>query len=722
MDNPSPVARLATVVARLASPSFRMVSYRRQNDVRRTTRPRTLREEATADIVASDDGEDGVVRVGAVAVAVEDTASPTPFGNRVVSTVDTSSTTSLGFQTEAVQQSRSEIEYREALQTVYRCRDSGELPSWTQAGVDEEKDAIISSPERETESTLPSLAPPLGLPSPRPTPLCLICREPLALHRHTPRRDIVDLLQPLLLLLVFMRATPLSSFAFYFGPMDFRIQRRWLAKIPPVDPSHSLNICADTAARTLVADVASTFSLAHFTPGGVLSGVGAVVKDALHEQMVLRSCADLLLDAFWSQRVQQILSMVTTAAAEVPHEGPASANLLCDPCERFSRLVSDLFDELTLLLVARSNNDLHFGDQFHSGHVSIPSLADDVLSLIDAESKYRALRGHASALLLRTDESLETAVQELFWSFVAHLEQVHELPRKLAVDGDEASAKRVLTVDKWTKVNVARAQFGLENSTSERGADFTSWESRLSRCWCRRWFLAPTSVSVVPLSAASGDTTTSIDASNPFSVCGPSLLSVVAFVRMVSGVDVDLEGTRLVIGAAMSDMAPQMSMAPKMVLELDGRTHAFDSLPNGLSPVVGAAVFGGSLGASVYEGRVAGSGESLEVLLFDLPKAFPQSKTTNRLMVGGGTTSAAGTTLMIHRVRVRLAMDEAWSTGESCLSVFVEVSVVPYVSPQRLRQRHEWLAMVAAGRFRDEISVLRWTPVMEVQASFVGLR
>lgn len=265
---------------------------------------------------------------------------------------------------------------------------TGEAEEGADAQQDEEWGSSRYSPQ----------VPPLGLKS---SLTCPVCREPLSLRSHTLQRGTIEMLQPLLLLHLLLRSVPLRTFTFYFSQMDFRIQRRWLAKIPPVNRTEQLGATADTTAHTLVAEIASVFALSTFVRGcSVAESVAA--NNPLREQVVLRSCADLVLDAFSSLRVQQILSAATQADSEA-----ATSTPLPESCARFDRLVGDIFEEFTQLLAARSSNNSYFGEQSHSGHVSLSALVDDILSLVYAEPKYSFLRSTASALLLRKDESLE---------------------------------------------------------------------------------------------------------------------------------------------------------------------------------------------------------------------------------------------------------------------------------------------------------------------------
>ncbi|EGZ23012.1 hypothetical protein PHYSODRAFT_249205, partial [Phytophthora sojae] len=413
--------------------------------------------------------------------------------------------------------------------------------------------------------------------------------------------------------------------------MDFRIQRRWLAKIPPVNRTEQLGATADTTAHTLVAEIASVFALSTFVRGcSVAESVAA--NNPLREQVVLRSCADLVLDAFSSLRVQQILSAATQADSEA-----ATSTPLPESCARFDRLVGDIFEEFTQLLAARSSNNSYFGEQSHSGHVSLSALVDDILSLVYAEPKYSFLRSTASALLLRKDESLERASHELFRAFLQQLEQGR-----------------------------------VKQSTNE---------------WGRRWFLAPSSISIVPLDITPGDESNNADllASLPNASTSSdfSVLTVIALVRTLASVDVALEGTRLSIGSASCDSVQEPETIPNTVLELDGQVHEFETFPNGWCVAAGSVVLGDACSFSLYEGRVADDGASLELLLFSLPTSSIQ----------------------------------CWLSSRS--------DEIPEGMARRLQAPQQpspgSRTSVDAEDYLDEMSALGWSPTVEVHATYVGV-
>uniref|UniRef100_H3GUS1 Uncharacterized protein n=1 Tax=Phytophthora ramorum TaxID=164328 RepID=H3GUS1_PHYRM len=568
---------------------------------------------------------------------------------------------------------------------------------------DKWKSDAASFPGRQAEPSPLSLAPSLGLPSPRQTLGCPICSGSLTLPSHTLHPDTMEKLQPLLLLRLFLRFVPLDAFAFYFTPMDFRIQRRWLAKIPP-----SSRAQPNAAAYTLVADVASAFSLKNFLAGPPQPGT-LVVSDPAREQMVLRSCADLLLDAFSSQRVQQILTAAIKISA-TNQEVEAAAST-CTPtgvasCEQFSQLVADLYEELAQLVAARYTNSSQFDDRHpvgHAGeHVSVLALVDDILSLVYAEPKYRSLRQDASALLLRKGSTLGVTVQTLFRAFMTQQQQTRGASwcrSWSAGEREVKSASTPLTAGDGEVDGVSLQQDGNSSRMSRLNVlagDILRQPQRNSCVdWNRRWFLVPTSVFISPLIP-------NTDGGGS----GPSLLFVVAFLRLLASVDVLVEGNQVVVKAATAETTTlQRSPGAGTVLQLDGEVHAFQSLPNGLSGAAGAAMFGDCWGLREYEGRVADDGAALELTLLGLP---PVATSTQPLDVGSMPLPATGTMETVYRVRLRVALTEDENGGEDYLSVFTEVSSA-------------WCLAASTLTSSKNVSAPSWCQILEMDSTYIGL-
>ncbi|KAE9001005.1 hypothetical protein PR001_g18636, partial [Phytophthora rubi] len=334
-----PVARLATVVTRHASPAFTMISYRRQNSAHRRARIQASEKEDTVGGVISDDG-DGVADIHAMAISEADDVPRKSIG--------TPATLAAG--------SRAILTAAEYQSGLAPTQGGENPPTSIQAVVNETKEGASVQKAAGSNTRYSSQAPPQGPKSRHLSLTCIICCGPLALRSHNlHHHGTIERLQSLLLLHLFVRFVPLRSFTFYFSQMDLRIQRQWLAKIPPANQTEKLDTTADSAARMLVSEIASAFSLSNLV-WECEETEAAMAVNPVREQTVLRSCADLLLDAFSSLRVQQILSaMLITGQAE-----GRPISLLSDLCAQFEQLVADLFEEFAQLLAARSRNNSNF--------------------------------------------------------------------------------------------------------------------------------------------------------------------------------------------------------------------------------------------------------------------------------------------------------------------------------------------------------------------------
>ncbi|GMF36145.1 unnamed protein product [Phytophthora lilii] len=109
------------------------------------------------------------------------------------------------------------------------------------------------------------------------------------------------------------------------------------------------------------------------------------------------------------------------------------------------------------------------------------------------------------------------------------------------------------------------------------------------------------------------------DGVNILTLLQPVTVSAATLIRVFASVDIKLDGLMFSIGAAMAEAVLQLPEVSRTVLRLDGKTRDFESLPNGLSPSAGAALFSGFWGAKKYKGRLAEDGPSVELLLLSLP-------------------------------------------------------------------------------------------------------
>ncbi|ETP50884.1 hypothetical protein F442_03899, partial [Phytophthora nicotianae P10297] len=408
----------------------------------------------------------------------------------------------------------------------------------------------------------------MPVPSQRRPLGCPICREPLRVSSHgLHQQSTVESIQSLLLLQHFMRSVPLDDFKFYFGQMDVHIQR-WLAKIPPANVMIPVTESVGTATGTIqVADIASSFSFQNFLVSQPHTKAVAGVTNPGREQMVLRWCADLLLDTFSSPRVQQILLSTTAIvlSGQIQIQGVDKQGGSAVSCRLFRELISDVTEEISRMLVVRNTNAANSCYDLHSGRPnSLAALVDEILTLIYAEPKYRQLRGYASKLLLGKDNILDVAVHTAFGAFLSQYCQTHD------------TMDLVQTLGEWKSTSTGMFPVNERRSNPPTECGWTSHTDRLldivAARWNRRWFMVPASVFITPLAS---DT----DASN----ASLSLLLTVALVRLLASIDVKLEKSSLTIATAVTESTLPPLACFGMALQLDGQAHTLTSLPNGVT-------------------------------------------------------------------------------------------------------------------------------------------
>ncbi|GMF38699.1 unnamed protein product [Phytophthora lilii] len=421
----APAARLVTVVARQPSPSFTMVSYRRQSNIRRLERELAKQEQEASenDVNGTEDVSTEALQEERQAFAADDT---------------TLQQDKMGMDT---------VPGASYLQVDVERTSS----DWSQANSGAFEDLDISD-ERDSPA-----APPLGLPSPRPVLRCPICRNPLSQSSHTLHQATIDELQALFLLQLFTCSIPLHEFSFYFDQMDFMIQQHWLAKLSSFGQAHphSETISSSTAAR-LVEDVVVSFSLANMSLRPYQADALGFVPNSTRERKVLQSCADLILDAFSSYEVQQILMSAFEISDGLEENQSPATQTSSRLCQRFNELIAALYRELTHLLENRhqiydydiSNYSNHGAID---GYSTIPSHVDDILSLIYSEPKFQSLRGASSSLLLRRDDSLEVKAHRLFEAFVTQKEATRTALHDSSSEAKPEPTSRYSAEIAWSK-------------------------------------------------------------------------------------------------------------------------------------------------------------------------------------------------------------------------------------------------------------------------------
>ncbi|KAE8972594.1 hypothetical protein PR003_g10059 [Phytophthora rubi] len=646
-----PLTRLASVVARQSSPSFTMVSYRRQSNVRRRERENARDPpDVTRDLdEISQDNESGAAGDGELSEQSMPQTSELP--DRAGS--------AMAHSLMSMDPSRATSH----LQVDVEC-DGSQAESRTvdELGVADEENPFSS-------------APPPGLEPPRQTLRCHFCQGPLVEPPHA-RHDTLERLQMMLIVRFFLRYTPLGDFSFHFNEMDSRIRRNMLASLSPFG---QLRQGAEPLARELLANIRSSFSLACFSSRPSHSDVSNSKNVSGREQTVLRSCADLLLDAFSSIRVQQILASI--GAIQVDTEEQACTD--SESCEQFGQLIADIFDEFTHLLADRcSNRNSRFAtyscDGINYCHANIPHLVDDILSLVYADPKYQPLRTTASALLLGKDDAMEIAAHELFRAFELQQQQVCNSLPDLSPQFDSFYGRR----SSAAPADLARTQPGFEHEKDDHNSLSTSNEK-----WTRRWFLEPTSIRITPLSPQMDE-----DYGNDgFSASDPSLLSVLGMIHDFASIDIFLENLQLSVGSSMKGTDQE-----RTVFALDGHAHPFKILPNGVVVAAGVALFGDRWGLNEYQGRISDDRLSMDLLLTVLP-----------LQDSGNTDKPWS----VQRVHVRVALDDE-RDGEESFSMFAQFATVRDTPPPH----HSW-----PPNAQSDIEVkLSRTPTLKVHAVFVG--
>ncbi|GMF36836.1 unnamed protein product [Phytophthora lilii] len=626
----APAARLVTVVARQPSPSFTMVSYRRQSNIRRLERELAKQEQEASenDVNGTEDVSAEALQEEWQAFAADDT---------------TLQQDKMGMNTVP---GASHLQ----VHVERTCSDWSQINS----GAFEHLDI---SDERDSPA-----APPLGLPSPRPVLRCPICRNPLSQSSHTLHQATIDELQALFLLQLFVCSIPLHAFSFYFDQMDFMIQQQWLAKLSP-------------AAR-LVEDVVVSFSLANTLSRPYQTDALGFVPNSTRERKVLQSCADLILDAFSSYEVQQILRSAFEISDGLEETQSLATQNSSRLCQRFNELIAALYRELTHLLENRhqiydydiSNYSNHGAID---GYSTIPSLIDDILSLIYSEPKFQSLRGAASSLLLRRDDSLEVKAHRLFEAFVNQKEATHD-----ALHNSSSEAK--------------------PEPTSRYSAEIAWSKPRLHQRnrWSQQWFLNIASTSFTSQGSEQYGRYDRGDS-------GPSFLSALGLIHIFGSLDITLDGLRLTVEA--STVLEQPS-GPGSVFMLDEQTHQLGSLPNGMSSVTGAATFGTCWGVSEYQGRLSDDGTSLDLLLFVLSSAH-----SNQALESYTTSTA-------RRLLLHMVLDEE-QDGVDSFAIAVEVSTAAAADPpQYSHERHNQPAL-ANGRTSPQ----SWIPVLDMRSTYVGV-
>ncbi|KAL4159418.1 hypothetical protein PRNP1_005178 [Phytophthora ramorum] len=236
---PSSTVRLATVVYRQTSPSFTMVSYRRQSNVRRSKE--TLVSEESSD---RNDDIEAVAKdtCDPVSVPVSELKSPS------ASTVE-------AFAPDHTMAPHTQM------------NSEGEQVSGNFEGTNSTN--FSKNVETNDEMGTRTYSDTSSVESPRAmsrgrTIQCQVCCETLTLLQSMSNHDTMERLETLLLLQLFVRFTPLDAFSFYFDEMNVHIQSQWLTGLLPSNQAQQHELATASSERRMVANIVSTFSLGRF--------------------------------------------------------------------------------------------------------------------------------------------------------------------------------------------------------------------------------------------------------------------------------------------------------------------------------------------------------------------------------------------------------------------------------------------------------------------------
>ncbi|OWZ20848.1 hypothetical protein PHMEG_0004689 [Phytophthora megakarya] len=644
--------QLATVIIRHQSPSFTMVSYRRQNIGSDSKHHHTTQ--------STTDGCSTIKVEGGTLTQLSKSRPPLPALAQIIQRSDLIHFRSRSEENNvAVDQTRNSETVREAA--------SGLLQYQTQS----EMGQSVHDHQQ----------------------CCPICQEQTAQHSLLHYRNTIDLLQPLLVLQIFMCSVPLSAFSFCFTELDSRIQRDWLANLSPVSRNQQSVVGMEEAARILMEDVTSSFSLDNFLVDDM-----EMTSVEENEETILSSCAILLATTFSAMGFQYILSSMISAT------DMTSQNTSRVSCEQFCQFVKDIFDELERLLP--STVDTSIADYSEDDKYSkISTLVDEILSLIYSEPRFHSLRAAVSKILLQCDDSLVMKTQDLFGLFSAYIQQAcNDLNESKEAD-DEQKAEHVNPI--------SPAETVMKHSTSTQDTpgyrhDFSCLSiQRPGNNWCKRWFLDTSTLSIVPTFSKrdSGDA-----AYNFVYGCNSSLLGTMTFLQALMVVDLTLISSQLIVESAMSETLLRLPAVSGTILKLDGTTYALESFPSGLPLGVATAMLDNSLELIVYKGKVAGDGLSVNIVLTLLPKFQTCQQVDAR---------NSAPLVVAHKFDVHMILSATDDSRRSSLSVFVAAFVARLSSKQLVGgPLHEGSV---TKYFTNEELVVDWSPKLEIGMTYFAV-
>ncbi|ETP30072.1 hypothetical protein F442_20862, partial [Phytophthora nicotianae P10297] len=248
-----------------------------------------------------------------------------------------------------------------------------------------------------------------------------------------------------------------------------------------------------------------------------------VQQTATREQDVVQATAHLLLRALSSRAVQHSIQ----SAFSLQTSGVNNQHVR----ERFIVLLSDIYEILSDLCRLSSPD---VASVFPRGHISLPALVDEVVSLIYTQRQFTGLRSEISALL----RAQLGPIGHLFGCFTAQIQEI-----------------------------IFAAQIGPDPRVQNTGGGDEPW-----RAWNRRWLLEPGSIQVI-----------SIPQGHKVYV-EPSLVEFSRWVYEFACIDltVDESGSRL----SVCSVFPMVNGTAPTEFLLDGRLRTFRSTPSGISSIL----------------------------------------------------------------------------------------------------------------------------------------
>ncbi|KAG3062802.1 hypothetical protein PI125_g24470 [Phytophthora idaei] len=383
---------------------------------------------------------------------------------------------------------------------------------------------------------------------------------------------------------------------------------------------------ASTQVRSFCFQAAASFrspnaSPLHYAVGSLLSSIfkhsSATYMD--RECTIIRVTAHLFLRALSSHTVQRLVLSASTRNEE------KTSKLQLQ--ERFLLLISDVYDALGGILheVLAESGSFTRGNQ----HVSIPTLVDEVLSLVYIQPRFRHLRVGFVALLMdqRPVGSLSETLNCAFQAFTA-----------LIREGMIASVTR-------------------SRNSRRLGVNDLIWN--------RRWLLEPGLVQLLELSPGSPK-----DYRHEM-----RLVDAMQLISELGCVDFTVEddASGLSVRSAVS-----MSASACMTLVLDGKLRVFRVLPSGISSMI-ATTGGWSIGD--YTAAFAEDGRSLEVNLFSFAESMSNGLTPGDAQSINSRSSASDGTVKLRRVSLLIRLEQEFnkeatgSTVQRDLCAFVHGTV-----------------------------------------------